>query len=411
MERWQPKPKLIASLLIGLLLAVLAFSQAAASIGLGISSFRPLGGGFFSMRAGQRSIALELYDRNKRVSPATVGRIGRDALVLTPLSPRSLWLVGRSMEMQGQLAGARRAMLQAERVSRRDSAVQLWLGGDRLKNGNIGPGLRSFDLVIRTDEEAADLIVPRVAMISMSADGRRHLATYVRDDNPWLLHLLSSSVKDLPRAAPVAAMLLERKRRAPDIPNVRPVYASLIQKLIREQSYASALRLYPLLPGASRATLENVGGAADAKLDEGYPPFTWDFSTSDAQGGAFVSTDSGQVGLDIFGAPGTVGIAATKLVAPRGKGEFRWQVDERSTNLESRAVWIATCLLGDAAGAKVESTDLLADSVPQRRILKMRVPERCDLLRLDLRISGGIGRTPSSLIVSGLDLTGVPGKS
>lgn len=405
-ERWQPQPKLIVSLLLGLLLAVLAFSQAAASLGLAISSFRPLGGGFFSMHSSQAQVATGLYEKNRRIPAKVVGRTGREALVLTPLNPRSLWLVGRSMEMQGQVNEARRAMLQAEKISRRDSAVQFWLGIDRLKKGHIGEGLRSFDLVIRTDDNAADLIMPRMAMISLSPEGRRHLAPYISEGNPWLLHLLSSAVKDLPRAAPVAALLIERGKQAPDIPHVRDVYETLVQKLINEKSYASALRLYPLLPGASASSLRNVGGAKGATLDEGYPPFIWSFSDSEAQGGSIVSVENGGTGLEVFGASGTVGIGATKLVAPRGNSALQWQVTSRTVNMESRAVWIGTCLLGAGAGAKAESTNLLADSAPLNRTFKMNLPADCDLLRLDLRIAGGIGRTPSSLIISGLELAG-----
>ncbi|KAB2853346.1 MAG: hypothetical protein F9K41_13785, partial [Sphingopyxis terrae] len=89
--------------------------------------------------------------KGSHVNSATAQRLGRATLTNAPLTPRALWLIGKAMEIDGDKRGARRAMLQAERISRRDSAVQLWLGADRLRSSAIAPGLRHFDLMIRSD--------------------------------------------------------------------------------------------------------------------------------------------------------------------------------------------------------------------------------------------------------------------
>lgn len=405
---WRPTPKLVAGLLGGLFLAVLAFSQVAASIGLAINGFRPLGGSFFSLRASQTEAAMALYEQKRRIAPRSVREVGRVALSHAPLSPRSLWLIGKGMEADGRVKEARRAMLQAERVSRRDGAVQLWLGADRLRSGEIAKGLRHFDLLIRANQETAETVMPRLALIFMAPEGRRHLAPYIRDDNPWLLNLFQTAVTELPRAAPVAQSLINRGRRAPDTPGMRDVYRALVDKLVQQRSYTQALGVYPLLPGANPASLRDVNGAISGRLDEGYPPFIWQFPDSNAQGGAFVAGDGGQTLMDVFGASGAVGKAASKLVAPQGRTALRWQVADRSGNLQSRANWVATCLQGEGAGLVQRSTNLLASNVPLNRALEMKLPANCELLRLDLEIAGGIGRAPSTLLVSGLTLTGRP---
>lgn len=79
-------PSLFFGLLIGLLLAVIAFSQAAASVGLAIDSFRPLGGSFFSWRAGQTRAAVALVKKGSRVNSATAQRLGRATLTNAPLT-------------------------------------------------------------------------------------------------------------------------------------------------------------------------------------------------------------------------------------------------------------------------------------------------------------------------------------
>ncbi|MGH6697170.1 MAG: hypothetical protein ACREBX_18005 [Sphingopyxis sp.] len=397
-------PSIFVGLVVGLLLAVLAFSQAAASVGLSIDSFRPLGGSFFSWRAGQTRAALAISSRSSRVNSAAAQRLGRETLAHAPLTPRSLWLVGKSMEIGGAQSKARKAMLQAERLSRRDSAVQLWLGADRLRGGYIASGLRHFDLMIRGDADAANAVIPRMALIILAPEGRRHLAPYIRENNPWLPHLFQVAVTDLPRAAPMAQLLIDRRKMAPDIENGRYVYSTLLTRLIAEGSYSSALQLYPLLPGSNRDTLRNVGGTARGKLDEGYPPFVWAFSDGSAQGGEFVSVEGGLTGIDIFASPGTVGVAAVKLVAVNPGDALYWQAADRASNLDGSATWVATCLAGASAKKKVESANMLSASVPQNKLLKMAMPAGCNLVRLDMRVAGGIGRDPTNLTISALKL-------
>ncbi|MFN4357544.1 hypothetical protein [Sphingopyxis alaskensis] len=397
-------PSIFGGLLTGLFLAVLAFSQAAASIGLVFESFRPLGGSFFSWRAGQTRAAVALVARESQVNSDSAARIGRAVLVHAPLSPRSLWLIGKSMEVKGQKDRARRVMQQAERISRRDGAVQLWLATDRLQERDIAAGLRHYDLLIRGGGEAADAVIPRMAMIIMAPEGRRQLAPYIRENNPWLFRLLAAAVNDLPRALPVAQLLLDRGRNAPDIPNIEQVYAPLMSRLLNEAAYTEALRLYPLLPGANPRSLRDVSGTLNGRIDTGYPPFIWSFPEGNNQGGEFVSVDTGETGLDIFGAPGTVGVAATKIIAPAPGEAFFWKIVDRSGNLDGRVNWIATCLVGASRNQRVQSANLLGSSMPENRLMKMSLPTKCDLMRIDALVAGGIGRDPVNLVVGGLKL-------
>lgn len=397
-------PSMFGGLLAGLFLAVLAFSQAAASIGLAFESFRPLGGSFFAWRAGQTRAALALVAKESQVNSEAAARIGRAALVHAPLSPRSLWLIGKSMEVKGQKDRARRVMLQAERISRRDEAVQLWLGMDRLQARDIAAGLRHYDLLARGGGEAADAVIPRMAMIIMAPEGRRELAPYIRENNPWLFSLLAVAVNDLPRAEPIARLLLDRGRKAPDIPNIEQVYAPLVSRLLNEGAYKEALRLYPLLPGTNPQSLRNVSGTLNGQIDAGYPPFIWSFPQGNNQGGEFVSVDTGGTGLDIFGAPGTVGVAATKMIAPRPGDTFFWEVVDRSGNLNGRANWVATCVMGASENKRVQSANLLESTMPENRAMKMDLPTDCDLVRIDMLVAGGIGRDPVNLVIGRMKL-------
>ncbi|MBO9696400.1 MAG: hypothetical protein J7499_09385 [Sphingopyxis sp.] len=397
-------PKLFLGWLVGLGLAVLAFSQAAASVGLAVESFRPLGGGFFSWRAGQMRLSIEMFESPDKANAKRAIAVGQSTLRLAPLTPRSLWLVGRGRELQADMPRARQAMRQAERVSRRDGAVELWLGADNLRRGLIAAGLRNFDIMLRGDREAAVSIMPRLSLIVLSPDGRRHLAPYIRGDNPWFLDLMHAAVKNLPRAAPLATLLIDRGKKAPDIPDVRPAYAALVERLVRERSYREALQLYPLLPGADPDSLHDISRASEGATGEGYPPFAWYFPDSNVQSGTAVAA-AGGIGLDLFGSPGTVGVAASKLLDPQGATRFLWQIDDRMANVQAAANWRITCLMGKGSGVILESVNLLDEALPQQRAMSMGIPAGCGLLKIDMQIAGGIGRTPATIVVSGLKLS------
>lgn len=396
-------PKLFFALLVGLLLSVLAFSQAAASTGISIDSFRPLGGSFFSWRSGQRTLALDVFQKQKKVDAKRFIASGRAGLGYAPLSARSLWMIGKGFEAQNDLKAARRVMMRASQVTRRDAAVQLWLAEDAFRREQIAEGLRRYDLIIRSEPAASAEILPRLAAVMIAREGRRYLQPYVGIKNPWYPALLRTAVDTLPKARPVGLLLLESGAKAPRSDELEPIYAKLVNRLVQEEAEDVALRLYPLLPNGKAAALSNVSGIVDGRLDTGYPPFVW-FFANDAFGGTPISLDAGGSGMEFYGAPGTIGMAATKLIAPPAGSQLRWRVHDRAPNLQSSASWVATCVAGKAKGARQASVNLLDQGVPQNKVLSMPLPGNCEVVRLDMRIAGGIGTNPASLIVGNLAL-------
>lgn len=396
-------PALVVALFGGLLGGVLAFSQAAASTGIVIDSFRPLGGVFFSWRSGQTQLARSLHDGRTKVDPKLLTKSGRTGLSYAPLSARSLWMVGKGYEAEGNMPRARTAMERAEKITRRDATVQLWLSEDAIRRKEINEALGHYDLIIRSTPEARSEILPRLAALMVAPLGRKYLLSYARPSNPWFPDLLATAVERLPRVEPVGLLLLERRAKAPNLPQLEPVYSKLVAKLVSEGSHDVALDLYPLLPRGDVAVLRNVSGVIDGKPLTGYAPFIWDFAT-EASGATLVSTGAGQAGMEFYGSSGTIGVAASKLVAPGQARQIRWRIDERSPNLQSSAAWVATCLSGQSEGARQTSVNLLDKAVPTGKDLTMTLPTGCTIVRLDMRIAGGIGSNPASLIITRLSL-------
>ncbi len=397
-------PKLFLSLLAAFVLAVLSFSQTAASTGIRIDGFRPLGGSFFAWRSGQNMLAVELLDKGKRLDADRLVASGRGGLSYAPLSSRSLWMVGRGYEAQKNLRAARRVMARAAQVTRRDAAVQLWLAEDSFRRSQIAQGLGHYDLIIRSEPAAGAEILPRLAAVMVAPDGRRYLQRYVGQANPWYPDLLRTAVDTLPKAEPIGRLLIENGAKAPSTAELEPIYAKLVSRLVDEGAQDVAMRLYPLLPHGKTAALGNVSGVIDGKLDTGYPPFIWSFA-NDAFGASLVNLGNSGNALEFYGGSGTVGMAASKLISPKSGSHLRWRIHDRSANLQSAATWVATCVAGKAKGVQVTSINLLNASVPLNRTLSMPLPASCDVVRLDMRIAGGIGTAPASLIVGHLALS------
>lgn len=396
-------PGIVVALFGGCFLGVLAFSQTAASTGITIDTFRPLGGSFFSWRNGQLNLAVDLHEGRKKIQPDQLIKSGQSGLNYAPLSARSLWMVGKGFEAQKRPVAAHAAMVRAEKITRRDAAVQLWLADYNLKLGKVASALTHYDLIIRANPDASVEILPRLSVIMTVPQARPYLQPYVRASNPWFEGLLRTAVDTVPKAEPIGRLLVEHRTKVPNTPELEPIYARLVGRLVDEGAQDVALQLYPMLPNGGAAALTNVSGIVDGKAVAGYPPFIWSFA-NDAYGASLVGLDSRGAGMEFYGAPGTIGMAATKLIAPRGNTHLRWRVFERSPNMQSSASWVATCVAGRTKGAVQKSTDLMAQTVPLNAMLSMPLPENCNVVRLDMRIAGGIGINPASLIVGSLAL-------
>lgn len=405
----QPSFSLVAATFLGLLGATLAFSHAAAQIGLPLNVFRPLGGSFFSWRAGQFQLAMEVGRNGAKREKLPLIKMGRQGLLNAPLSPRALWFIGLEREARGDRAGARGALETAEKLTRREGSVQIWLAGDALRRGDVNPGLRHFDIVLRTNPATAQEILPRLSMAALAPDGRAALKPYMRADNPWISQFLLVAVDRLPRAAPMGLLLSEKGISLPDTPMAREAYSALTRRLAAENSYDVFGRVYPKLPGAEAASLKGLGLSYLMTTGRGYAPAIWDLGTSSDRGGAPVSLDAKGVGIEFFAAPSTVGIAGSKLMMRGDRRALRWAVVDRTVNSDATARWIATCVGAKGDGASRSSNDLTR--LPVGKPFQFDLPANCPMIRLDFRFSGGTGRQSSSIIVGDLALVAGPERS
>ena len=397
-----PKIKIghVAMLLVGLIASALSVAQSAALIGLQIPIFRDLGSSFYSWRADQVFLAEKLFRETNQPTSEYLISSSRRILAHSPTSARAMWLLAKGFESGGNPAGARRVMARADNLTRRDGAVQLWLGSDALRRREVAVGLDHFDKMLRTNPDAAMQMLPRMVGVIAEPEGRAALLPYVRADNAWYEGMLGAALNSQLQAADVSA-LLSAATVLPDSKTARSLYRNLVSKLANERSYRSLLQLWPKLPGASDRAWQTIEPRPIVE-SEAYPPVDWSFAAFGNRRTELRELDGGEIGLEAFASPGTTGVSATKLLRPSdGARSLEWRVIEQISNPGGSAFWQVTCINEPEEGDSVQSVNLLSEA-QQRRRMRMDLPENCPFVRVDLRISGGIGREDSRLLIDGI---------
>ncbi len=399
--KW-PKIRLshFAVLLAGLITAVLSVAQSASLIGIPLPVFRPLGTPFYAWRADQALLSEELIREGNTPVPQQLVASGREDLEHSPTSARAMWVLAKGLEAEGDDAGARRVMTRAESLTRRDGAVQLWLGSDSLRRRDVATGLYHFDKMLRSNPEAAQLMLPRMVTIIAAPEGRVALRPYIRAENSWYEGMLAAAVQSQLPAADVAG-LLSSAAAVPDSRSARALYRSLVAKLAEQRAYESLLQIWPKLPGASQEVWQSVQLRA-VKEDDTYPPVDWSFPSFGDRRAELQNLGTGDFGIVAFASSGTTGVTASKLLRLSGRNPFfEWRVVEQSTNLGASAYWQATCVSDRGSGESIKSVDLLGEDQRGRRA-RMTLPTDCPLVRIDLYMSGGIGREGVQLTIDRL---------
>jgi len=390
----------VAALVAGALLGTLAFAQAAASIGIGVSPFRPLGGNFFALQSGQARLLAKIGTAQSVEDGLPLISFAKAALRVAPLSATSAWVLGVGYQARGDEGKARRAMRRGAMITRREPRVQLWLANDALKSGDTSLALEHFDIMLRTNLDVAPRVSPELAKVLTIEAGRKAMIPYARQDNPWFSDFMTGAAS-LPDIAPMAEFLVERARKAPDGEAERYAYAIMLQRLASAQRYDLLLKVYPLLPGSNPGALRTLD-VRQSSDKANYPPIDWDFGNSNDRGGTPSALNNGGQGIEFFAAPGTLGPAGVKLLAPGDDRNLHFRLGSRLVNPDATANFVATCVSAHGDGASRTSKDLTR--APLHQELVFALPPDCQLMRLEFRLGGGNGTEPATVFVEGLRL-------
>lgn len=307
----------------------------------------------------------------------------RDSLVWRPLASDTLLMLAHDAEANGDAISAQRLLKTAQRVSRRNAAVEAALIQHNAIIGEVGPMLSAIHALISVYPEMSARLLPPLAASLRRHEIRLGLIPYVRQQARWMPELWSIATK----SAPVDDLASFAFRNSGDLsrPQYRVGSSLFLARLAATGFHGEVRDLLPrLIPGTDASVLDRWSpDVATANADLG--ALGWAFVSSD---GAVVTLDQPSV-LKLQIAPlRRVTFAQRDLLVKAGhRYAFSWQIDQDRSGGDVRLRLELMCIRSD--------NEILLFNEPVFNgggrgsvFVPISVPEDCNLLRIKLGASG-----------------------
>lgn len=375
--------------LAGVNAVVNATRVAAPDVALKVS---PHDGGALASRANlqwaQAGQAGKVMDQTKAAKAAL-----KDAALL----PAALRLAGYGADLTGNQKKAETLNLLATRVSRRESAAQLWLMEAAVARNDVKAVLARYDVVLRTNGGARDKLFPLLATALSDPEIRDAFVPYVRQAPNWLIPFASYAAVTSP-TPDALSYALRQAGGLPKTEEARSLESGLLAQLLAKQKFAEARAFYLTLRGAvGQVTVSSALNAAS--IDSRFAPITW-YLERGANIGAELGGGEKTRELRVFALSGESGLAANKyLYLSPGSYRFvpRYNVTVNSAN--ARAFWAIRCMASVDAPV-IYQYDMIRAARAASPTEAFTVSSNCPVQRLDLNVAGGDDTGGLEMVVS-----------
>ncbi len=319
-----------------------------------------------------------------------VRTLARAALRSQAINPDALAVLGFLSEVKGDAVAAERLVRASDRLSRRQSAVQLWLIESSVRKGDVAQALVHYDRALRTKPDTQKLLFPVLAAAITNPEIRSALKPYVRSKTGWADQFLLYASSQAPDLRAVVDLVTETGGPVDPGNNMRQKQI-LLSSLVSKGAYDDARRVYRLMPGQKEARL--ISPAFDASdKDARFGAMGWQIFDDPDAGGSFENgEDRNRVRLSVFANAATTRPVATRLLylAP---GSYRLSVVLAAIEPGDGGYlrWQLRCMAGAAASA---APIWVQDSTANIDGAAITVPTTCAVQRLELIAAGGRGET------------------
>ncbi len=197
---------------------------------------------------GRIAGALALQIAAKDATPAQrirADQLARRALAREPLSATALTALALDTQIAGDTAKARRLFSHSDALSRRELGTRLWLIEDAVGRGDVTAALRHYDIALRTEKNAPDLLFPILSAAISDPAIAGALARTLAARPTWgdaFVFQLGAGETD-PRVR--AAFLLRLMRSGYALPDAAPF--GVLNALVASGEIEDAWRLYARL--------------------------------------------------------------------------------------------------------------------------------------------------------------------
>lgn len=330
-------------------------------------------------RATAASAFARLVADPKRADRVVLRATAVDALVRDPTVVAAARTLGLIAELSGDKDKAYRIFSEAERISPRDLATQLWLIEYHVSKDDVPGALLHFDTALRANRSAQGLLLP--ILVNAAADPAlapaiaRRLLLKPNWSDAYLRLLLSNGQSNAGASTIVETLTRER------VPVDDEVIWALINRLVAAGDVRSGWRVYARrYPGTRPDQLRNTRFASE----QAPVPFDWWLASESDLSADRIDGAGGNGALAFQAANAVQGPFARQLLMmqPGSRYRLRGSVAELDQPARTRPFWRVTC-----AGSKrqIASVDLpAADTAPVGFATDFLVPADCPVQSVEL---------------------------
>jgi hypothetical protein len=326
-------------------------------------------------------------------SPATrsaARALALDAIQRDPIQPVALRVLAVALdENDARLDEVRRGLMaQAQRLTRRDLATQMWFIDQSIRKSDALSTMHHFDLALRSSESAREGIFPLLEVAASDREVRQILLRTLGQRPSWAKQFASYSVgsgRDLAFSAEVAGLLLD-----PRDPEDRQQYLFLTNRLVQDGRYALAWDIYRKRGLAPANIITNGVRHGDFDAPENGSPFDWTFAQEpELWASRERGSDNAGFVLRVAAFNGRSGEVAWQVVhLPPGAHRLQVQMGDIPTAAPDRPEVRMECAA--AAGGERLATVIPDQSGPASREFsaEFTVPQSCPFQRISIRAAG-----------------------
>lgn len=305
---------------IAILAIAMACASAAAAAALvfedlnpQLASKVPLSSGFAKANLAQLLVSQSgdsgsLLVTVPRARSALVRKLSLESYKREPLNSGAVAGLALSAQAEGNIDGARALMGDAESLSRRTLAANVWTMADAAKKKDLGAALGALDNALRTSDEAEAALIQSLVQNLTHPELIAPLARLLQDRPPWSDDFWHQAFR-VPAALPNVAQLrlIAHQRRLPVSPDDD---RALLDELTRNRLFSEAEQIFAIVRPDDRSGGEMVRNASYASVPQ-VRPFDWQLFFDESLT-ADVVPSPGQLVLRVYEGGG--GRAARQLI-------------------------------------------------------------------------------------------------
>lgn len=246
------------------------------------------------------AFALQLA-ANEAERPAVRKRadaLARTALAAEPIGVKALTALGLGAQIAGNTGMARRLFAHSDHLSRRELATRLWLIEDAVSRGDVPAALHHYDIALRTEKTAPDMLYPILAAAVDDPAIGVPLARLLTARPPWGESFISYLGEKAPNPAVGARFFRLLQRMGATVPEIPAI--GIVNSLAAGGSLNQAWAFYE----SFRSGLDRRR-SRDPNFSTRWPaPTVFDWNTSGDQPGITASIGEG---VFDFAAPASSG--------------------------------------------------------------------------------------------------------